>query len=618
MRLWLQTYRLIIIGSVAVCLVLPAAAIGQSAPKARTVILSSDLDQAAQDLADEYADVLEKLQDVISDYTDYLSEIGDKDLTTSLSFERFSKAYQNGDYAADPNKLSSDLTAYLEKLGVIEKECAQGNTARSAKSCRVVRSLKREMNVVEEQVQAHLEHLNSADVSSREVQEALKRVAELSKAMSKEYAEVLRKAMEKAADKLQRIDMTVPNAPHVITTPKPPSGRVPVPIKKGSHAEYPGEVGTKRSASGTISVTSMNLPVYITNPNGSIEVTGTSEKTIDVSFDLEVSASSRAREKELASAIGLKIWSADDGYRVEVTVPRLSDPETKILENSLVVSVPAGLRLVCKNAYGDVTVSDMTGQVSAVTSYSSIDLSSCRGGAQVTNSMGSITLSDCAGGMLVRNSYGNIDLSDCNGDIDVANSYAPITLSNTRGKAIIVNTGQITIDEHVGPVSISNQYGEVTIENVQGSLQIQNAYQAVTVSNISGQTQIENNYSPITVSGLKGRTKLLTRFATITAEDLRGPFDVSCQNGSVELSLTEQPDGASKISATFGAIRLSVPRPINMLINARTSFGEISSSLPVKLSSDGTNRSAVIRLGTGRDSLSIVGTNSAIDITDSR
>jgi hypothetical protein len=65
-------------------------------------------------------------------------------------------------------------------------------------------------------------------------------------------------------------------------------------------------------------------------------------------------------------------------------------------------------------------------------------------------------------------------------------------------------------------------------------------------------------------------------------------------------------------------VQIDVTEPINLYIDARTTFADISSSLPMKMTSEGSTRSGVLRLGTGRDSLSIIGTNAAIKISGGR
>lgn len=596
-------------------------ALAQTAPKPTPKIVHiqhSLSDETAQELADEYSDILERLHDVITDYTDYLKEVGDNNLTAAASFQVFNEAFKNGDYAGDPSKLSQDLTAYLDKLATLDKECAQRGTDRSAKACRVVRSLKREMSVVSEELSAHRGNLSECRASDEEMKKAFKQVMILSKEMAAQYAEVARKAMEKAGDELQRVELTVPNAPQAGDAPTPPSTRSVVRIKRIRPADHSHEAGTQRNSNGVITVTSTAHPVHIINPNGSIEITGSSGKSIEASLEIEVAAGSRAREKELADAIGLNLSGESDGYRVEITVPRLSDPQTKILTNALVVSVPSNLRLICTNAYGDLTVSGMTNQVTATSSYSSMDISDCDHGVTVVNSMGGIALSNIAGQISATDSYAPIEVTDCNGDITITNAYSSVDLSNSRGKVVIQNTGQVSVSEHVGPVSISNQYGEVTVTNIRGNLDVQNAYQQVSVEEVIGQARIENSYSPIKVSAISGRAKLINRFAPISGEDMRGPFDVISQNGAIDLELAAQLKGMSSINSTYGPVRIDVTEPINLYIDARTTFADISSSLPMKLTSDGSTRSGVLRLGTGRDSLSIIGTNAAIKISGSR
>lgn len=586
----------------------------QTTPRPKAVVL----DPVTQELADEYADILEQLQNIISDYTDYLREIGDKDLIASTSFETFNRGLAGGKYADSSSALTKDLSAYRSKITSLENECDKTSATRSAKSCRVVRSLSREIKSLLDQLSAYQSHLEEGGQSEEELQRKIKQITIISQEMAKQYSEAARKALEKASQELERTELTLPKAPQggeqVPHLPDRPSGRVPKPVKP----ERGNEVGTQRTSNGVMSITSMSIPLVIINPNGSIELTGTSGKSISASLDFEVAASSLSREREIADGMGLKLASETGRYLVEASVPRFTDPKSRILHNALVVSVPAGLRVECRGAYGDQTISGLSGPVKVSAQYATVDISDCTGGADVSNSMGSVTLSNITGLVQAANSYGDIEISDCRGDLHIANTFSGISLSGCRGKVTVQNSGETSVSDQVGPVSIKNQYGEVSVTNVQGDVEIHNAYKAVTVENVTGRVFIENNYSPIKVASLRGRTKLINQYALISGEDIRGPLDIVGQGGAIELSLTEPLSGPSSINSTYGPVRLEVLRSLDMIITARTSFGEISGSLPFTVQSEGTTRLGVVRLGRAKDSLSIIGTNASIELSGSR
>ncbi|MBI5265980.1 MAG: hypothetical protein HY851_01995 [candidate division Zixibacteria bacterium] len=601
-------------GALALVLNLSSPVQAQTKPRPRTVVL----DPMTQELADEYADILEQLRNIISDYSDYLRELGDKDLIAATSFETFNRALAKGTYADSSTILAKDLSAYRAKVASLENECEKTSAARSAKSCRVVRSLSREIRSLSDQLSSYRSHLEEEGQSEEELQRKIKQITAISQEMAKQYSEIARRALEKAGKELEQNELTLPKAPQggsdVPRPPGKPSGRAP----RSHRSDHGDEVGTKRTSNGVMSVSSMSIPVVISNPNGSVELTGTSGKSISASLEFEVAAGSLSREREIADGVGLKLANETGRYLVEASAPQLSDPKTRILRNALVVSVPAGLRVECRGAYGDQTISDLTGPLRVSAQYATVDISNCTAGVDVSNSMGSVTLSDITGIVRATNSYGDIEISDCRGDLQITNAFSGIDLSGCRGKVNIHNSGATSVSDQVGPVSINNQYGEVSITNVQGDVEIHNAYKAVTVENVTGRTFIENNYSPIRVVSLRGRTKLINQYALISGEDIRGPLDIVGQGGAIELSLTEPLSGPSSINSTYGPVRLEVLRSLDLIITARTSFGEISGSLPFTVQSEGSSRSGVVRLGRARDSLSIIGINASIELSGSR
>ncbi|MFZ1684531.1 MAG: hypothetical protein WAU88_10435, partial [Candidatus Zixiibacteriota bacterium] len=56
------------------------------------------------------------------------------------------------------------------------------------------------------------------------------------------------------------------------------------------------------------------------------------------------------------------------------------------------------------------------------------------------------------------------------------------------------------------------------------------------------------------------------------------------------------------------------PEGIDLLVSAKTSAGSIKSFKPIRMTEDGFNKSGILRLGSGRDSLKLVATNASINI----
>ena len=163
--------KLVTSGVFLLCLLVsPAVSQTKSTPKAPKAVL----DESAQELADEYTDIVEKLQDLIIDYSDYLGDIGDKALISDLSFDKIGTSLKSSAYQDNPDQLLSDIDAYLSKLNRIDRECGSSSTTRSAKGCRVVRSLLREMDLIGEQLQSYQEHLEESSYSQEQVRKALK------------------------------------------------------------------------------------------------------------------------------------------------------------------------------------------------------------------------------------------------------------------------------------------------------------------------------------------------------------------------------------------------------------------------------------------------------------
>jgi DUF4097 and DUF4098 domain-containing protein YvlB len=296
------------------------------------------------------------------------------------------------------------------------------------------------------------------------------------------------------------------------------------------------------------------------------------------------------------------------------------------------ITVPAGAPLDVKNKFGSIEVSGVNAPGTFVNSYGSIRLRDLKGAQRVENAFGSIEVHDLDGVASITNKYGTIRAHDIGGELAVNNGFGSVEIENVHGN-----------------VDIATQNGSVAVRQVDGSLKVANSFASVVASDVKGHTDIRNQNGRIDVVGVGGNAMLRTSFGSVHAERVTGRADVENANGSVQLedvgsdaivrtsfasvfarnvhgaidvknqngaiAVSEAGSGCRPISlvTSFSSIRVAVPANASYTVNARTSYGRISSSIPIttRTASDDALTGTI---GSGNCRMELVNSNGSITI----
>jgi DUF4097 and DUF4098 domain-containing protein YvlB len=138
----------------------------------------------------------------------------------------------------------------------------------------------------------------------------------------------------------------------------------------------------------------------------------------------------------------------------------------------------------------------------------------------------------------------------------------------------------------------------------------------VNVQRVNGNLTIENTNGPVTATAVKGDASAKTSFASATLEEISGSIRVDNQNGAVQVSAGRTSPGCKSISlkTSFSPIQVRLPADAGYDVTARTSFGHITSELPVTASGALGGDSLNGKIGNGGCPLSLTDSNGNIEI----
>jgi hypothetical protein len=590
--------------------------------------LETKLDAVSRDMAQEYLDILESLQDVIEDYADYMKETSSDAAAHRVEgVERIQRKLKEKAYVDNPEALLEDLKSAINDIKEIETAHRVKFNTNSPSCCRLGRSLRKELVIIAELVEDYSEKQSdrtlNRDETRKYLETAFQYLAALKQAKnSSRMSQEILKALEALkALGLEDYIIVYPDKPEIPEIPEPPEVTEPVEPPEPPVVIYGPRTGkstlkkgAQHQAQGQVSVSSSSLPIVVENPSGDISISGTSNKTITANLRFEVVASTHAKEQEYIERTLLVVAKESDQYTIRIDLPRLSDHRTELINCLLEVSVPRANPIDCRGAFGQISISDISGKVTVKSNNSQVTVERASGGASISNSMGPVEMLEVRGNMEVKNSYGPVNITSCTGAMLLENQYSPITLRDSEGRVEIENTGQIDITDHEGNITIDNLYGTVDAENILGDVVAKNGYQPIRIRDVSGSVDLENQYAEVSAKQVGGSVSITNQYAPIFVESLDGPVDLSNQYSNISINLGRGFRGGSTITNTEGTVNVTVVQQPNLVLSVFTERGNISSSLPLSLRTRGDSKSGELVLGEGGDQLDISTSGGAIII----
>ena len=252
------------------------------------------------------------------------------------------------------------------------------------------------------------------------------------------------------------------------------------------------------------------------------------------------------------------------------------------------------------DSFGNVTFSEVKGQVNCSTSNGRVYGSSLSGsGVTIRDSFGNIELRNIAGALNAETSNGKIALRSAHGTVELKSSFGAIEASDiSKGIRAITGNGSITLTDIGGDTFAKTSFGSVSADRINGNLTVENTNGSVTARNV------------------KDDAEVTTSFAGVTLESVGGKITVNNQNGGISVTAARPASGCRDIAlkTSFSSIRVRIPEDLGYNVTARTSFGRISTDLPITATGSVGPDSLNGTIGSGGCRLQLTDANGSIEI----
>ncbi len=327
--------------------------------------------------------------------------------------------------------------------------------------------------------------------------------------------------------------------------------------------------------------------------------------------------------------------------------------------------------LEVRNRFGSITTRNIQGAATITGGNGTVTLTDAAS-ANVTTSFGSVEARNIRGDLLVRDNNGNVEFSNIGGAADITNSFGNVTFSDVRGRVNFVTNnarvqgrsalgtsvtirdsfGNIELDTITGALDAETSNGKVLVRDARGTVTLKSSFGAIEASNIpkgiravtgnggitltdiggdtfaktsfgsvlaeriGGSLTVQNSNGSVTARIVKGDAIVNTSFAGVTLDAVGGRIAVDNQNGAISVTAMRPASGCRDISlkTSFSSIRVRVPEGLGYNLTSRTSFGRISSELPVTSTGSIGGDTLNGAIGPGGCQLQLTDSNGSIEI----
>jgi hypothetical protein len=360
-----------------------------------------------------------------------------------------------------------------------------------------------------------------------------------------------------------------------------------------------------------------------TNAFGSIELTGTAGNASVIDNAGSVQVSDVKGTLDVRNRFG-NVTAHTIGGSATITggngAVELTDADSANIANSFASVTARNIRgdLAIRNNNGNVEFSTIGGAVDITNSFGNVTFADVRGRVNCTTNNGRVKGSSATGGSVtIRDSFGNIELDTVSGKLDAETSNGKVMVRDARGSVTLKSSfGAIEASNIPKGIRAITGNGAITLTDIGGDAFAKTSFGSVLAERIGGSLTVENSNGSVTARNVKGDVGVNTSFAGVTLDAIGGRITVNNQNGAIAVTAMRPASGCRDISlkTSFSSIRVRVPEGVGYNVTARTSFGRISSELPITSTGSVGGDTLNGAIGSGGCQLQLTDSNGSIEI----
>ncbi|MFQ5769504.1 MAG: DUF4097 domain-containing protein [bacterium] len=242
------------------------------------------------------------------------------------------------------------------------------------------------------------------------------------------------------------------------------------------------------------------------------------------------------------------------------------------IKSNFVIKVPQVFNVDVETRGGDLSVSQLVGDVELSTSGGEIDLDSIDGNVNARTSGGDIEVTDSRKSVTLKTSGGDLVLRNIGGPLIAKTSGGDITLKSSKDRVELhTSGGDIEISDAGGEVKAHTSGGEIDVTSTQGSVTVHTSGGDIKLGDIGGSLDASTSGGDIDGRTIQGGAEVSTSGGSIELQDVKGGVQAKTAGGdiTVEITLTDfKQDHRVDLRTAGGEISLYIPEKMPATIRA--------------------------------------------------
>jgi hypothetical protein len=281
-----------------------------------------------------------------------------------------------------------------------------------------------------------------------------------------------------------------------------------------------------------------NSHVTIRAGRGNITVRSSDDSTLRITGQKQIHAWSEDEGERQARRVEVAV--SNHGGVVEIA-PTGFDLESSRIGVDMEVVLPKKSVLTVRNDRGDITVSDMSGDVT------------------VSTKKGTIEVNDTAGSVDIDTRGGDVKVSDTKGDIKIAGHGGEVEAVNA--------TGSLLVDGEF--------YGSIRADKISKGVRFLSQRTDLTLTQLGG--HFEKGSGNMEIADAPGNLTSRTKNVSVSLENVTGKIVLDNTNGSIVLRFSNPPKEDITINNQRASVTLLMPSASSFDIQADCRSCDINS-----------------------------------------
>ncbi len=199
------------------------------------------------------------------------------------------------------------------------------------------------------------------------------------------------------------------------------------------------------------------------------------------------------------------------------------------------------------------------------------------------SSFSTVKLTGPLSGAFIGNEYGDVSVSEVNGQVDINTSYSKIELSRIVGTINIeagfsgIEASDIELRGARG--SFSTSYAPVELRNIKGSIEVNTSYNDIKIFRVDagdGDVILRTSYGSISSADVKGELICETSYNTIDLRRLnlsRGENYIETKYSTIDVDIASLDDAQLSINNTYSNINVTLPQNVSAKVSLAVDRG---------------------------------------------